>query len=180
MSPRLPASIEQIGVKEIFHRGWERYARAYPDMRVVVLGRDPRDIYLSLLDRRSAGVGLIAGQPFSPASVASSLNEEFGRQRRLAERFDAMRVRYEDLCSDAGLASQILSFVDSPLPAPGRAGQFNAANPQREAEAAVHGGSVTTRRTERWRTVKDPDLIAQVADVASLMREYMAYWEYGD
>ena len=46
--PKLLKVVSQIGVKEIRHAGWENYIRQFPDLKVVMSGRNPRDIYLSL------------------------------------------------------------------------------------------------------------------------------------
>ena len=39
-------------------------------MHVIVLGRDPRDIYLSMLDRRRKGVGNLKGESLTPRRAA--------------------------------------------------------------------------------------------------------------
>ena len=44
--------LEVIGVKEIRHEGVSRVSRSFPDMRVIVTMRDPRDIYLLMYHKR--------------------------------------------------------------------------------------------------------------------------------
>lgn len=44
--PRLTDCVMQIGVKEIHHEGWRNYTASFPDTRIVLTARDPRDIYI--------------------------------------------------------------------------------------------------------------------------------------
>jgi hypothetical protein len=173
----LSARVEQIGVKEIAHDGWERCARAFPGMRVVVLGRDPRDIYLSMLDRRRKNVGHLTGE-LTPERAASLLLPEFTRQRAMIDALPSLAITYERLCTDPTAFDDIRAHVDSPLEHPGDAGRFNEANPQRRDEAAIHAGALTTKRTARWRTVEDPDLRAQCRELFDRMRDYAEFWGY--
>lgn len=175
--PLIP-QVQQVGVKEIFHDNWERYHRVFPEMRVVVLGRDPRDIYLSLSERRAKGIGLIAHETFTPESVAHALMHEFHHQRDMTARCDTMRVRYEELCTDPEAIERVLEFVESPLDAPGRAGQFNEVSPQRQDEAGVHGGQITGSRLARWKGVDDPELQRDMQVVFDRMSDYNAFWGY--
>lgn len=46
--PQMAGTAKQFGVKEIDNRGWQNYHRHFPDMKVILTARDPRDIYLSL------------------------------------------------------------------------------------------------------------------------------------
>ena len=42
--------IAQVGVKEIKNNGWRDYLKYFSDVRFVLTGRNPRDIYLSVND----------------------------------------------------------------------------------------------------------------------------------
>ena len=90
--PRLARDISQIGVKEIFHANWRRIEAAFPDLRIVLTARDPRDIYLSLKNRYEAGTAIWDGA-FSPERVAECLNEEFGYQKQMQDTHTVLQVR---------------------------------------------------------------------------------------
>ena len=95
-------------------------------------------------------------------------------------RCESMAVSYEELCEDPEALARVMEFVGSPLAAPGRAGQFNEANPQRQVEAGVHGGRITSSRVARWRQVEDPGLREAMHEVHARMSEYNTFWGYAD
>ena len=178
-----PPSVEQIGVKEIRHEHWQRYADAFPDLRAIVLGRDPRDIYLSMLDRQRKGVGLLKDESLTPHRAAELLTEEFDHQRDILRALPpdrTMTITYERLCTDQTAVGEILAFADSPLNQPGQAGGFNERNEQRKDEAAVHGGAVTTRRVERWRDETDTRRRDLAEQLFGIMTDYAAFWRYSE
>ena len=174
----LSERVQQVGVKEITHTGWRHYQQNFTNMRVIVLGRDPRDIYLSMLDRRDKGVGKLAGQTLPPERAAELLMPEFAYQREMVEEAGAMRVTYERLCTDANVFAEIAAHIESPLNKPGRAGAFNEANPQRTDEAALHEGALTAKRIDRWRHETDTDRLDAAHRLFELMRPYAAFWGY--
>lgn len=176
--PALPPEMEQLGVKEITHAGWRRYADAFPEMRIIVLGRDPRDVYLSMHDVRRRGIGRFKDRDLTPAAAAALLSAEFERQRAMLARCRAMRVTYERLCTDPDVAAEIRGFVRSPLAESGRAGQFTATTDWRRDEAELHGGSVSSRRIARWRREADTRLVDQAHEVLERMPAYAAFWGY--
>ena len=49
--PHLASYVSQVGVKEIHHDGWRKYIQYFPEMKILLTGRDPRDIYISLFYR---------------------------------------------------------------------------------------------------------------------------------
>ncbi len=170
--------VQQVGVKEIAHSGWQHYQQVFPDMRVIVLGRDPRDIYLSMLDRRDKGVGKLAGQTLPPQRAAELLMPEFERQRAMVEDAGALSMTYERLCIDPAAFNAIAAHIDSPLKEPGRAGAFNESNPQRTDEAALHDGALTAKRIGRWRREENPDRLQAAHQLFDLMRPYAEFWGY--
>lgn len=173
----ITASIEQIGVKEIGHRHWQRYARALPNIRAIVLARDPRDIYLSILARADRGVET-ARAIATPQRCADALLEEYERQLDIARSLPTLRLRYEDLCTGARTFDEIRAFVDSPLDTPGTPGQFNRANPERAVEAATHHAKVTGAQVARWSREPNPERREDADRVYQLMRTYAEDWGY--
>jgi hypothetical protein len=98
--PKLAPHVAQLGVKEAGHVGWRRYREVFPEMKVVLTARDPRDIYLSMYWRVKKGIATWSG-PFRPESVATALNAEFGRQLEMVRKLDCFKARYEDICTGA-------------------------------------------------------------------------------
>ena len=167
--------VEQVGIKEIrYGKRWQDVLDVLADgrpLRVVALGRDPRDMYLSLAYRARERRVPLTGD-FGPAAVAADIEREFRVQRELIQATGALAVRYEDLCSDPRVVPEIRRFVDSPLEGPGAIGTLKA------EEHALHGGVVTDRRVERWRSEPDAGLLAQAEEVGRLLGGYRRFWGY--
>lgn len=178
--PALEGVVRQVGVKEIRNGGWRHLLSNFKQVKVVLTGRDPRDVFVSLHQRvhESQGRRWRAAEEFSAAAVARDLNAEFRHQLELDAAADCLKVRYEDFCTDPAIAAKLLRFVASPLDAPGEPGAFNRSNPQRVAEAELHGGKVTALQVGRWRTERDPEVRAAAQAVAAAMPEYCAFWGY--
>jgi hypothetical protein len=175
--PRLTQVVRQVGVKEIVHDNWEGYWRAFPDMRVVLTGRDPRDIYISLHDRAQKGRGRFA-EGLAPEAVAQDLNAQHQAQREMHATVPSLMVRYEDFCKDPAVYEEMKSFVRSPIPEMGDVGRFNAENPRRTDEHELHEGSITDKRLGRWRELTDERLRADAYRTFDLMGDYCAFWGY--
>lgn len=173
----LEGKVQQIGVKEIMHDHWRSYLRQFPAMRVVVLARDPRDIYLSILERRAKGVNASADDT-TPEIAATNLMRQFEHQRAMLDECQSMWITYDTLCSDPGAFDRVRTFVDSPLTTAGKAGRFNEKNPVRSSEAAIHGGAVTTKRVGRWQTESNPELRDKAQRVFELMRPYAEFFGF--
>ena len=175
--PALRQVVSQIGIKEIRSTGWELVAEHFPDMRVLITGRDPRDIYLSLRQRVESGT---AGwnREVTPSAVADHLLAEYDLQCQMEKALPSLRVSYERLCTEPEVIEQVKAFVASPLPGTGTVSAFNAANPKRAAEAAVHGGSISDRRVDRWRREPDPERAAEAQELFDRMGRYVGDWGY--
>lgn len=176
--PSLLVRFAQIGVKEISHRRWRRYDRAFPGMRIVALARDPRDICLSLLDRARKGTGTALDVAVDPAAAADAINRQLPFQREMVEQRGAMKVTYEQLCTDPDAFTLIRDFCQSPLEQPGTPGRFNASNVARADEAALHSGQLTPARVDRWKTEPDPQRRAAADQVFRLTRDFAEFWGY--
>lgn len=175
--PKIHTSFSQAGIKEIFHANWRKVHASFPDLRIVLTARDPRDIYLSLRGRYLAGTAIWDGD-FSPESVAGSLNNEFGFQLEMAKQSTVLNVRYEDLCLDPEKLGSVLRFVESEISTVGRLGEFLRSDSKRVEEGEIHGGEITDRRVARWKNEQDADALDQAHQLFRLMPEYCDYWEY--
>lgn len=175
--PQLRKHVHQIGVKEIFHSHWRRYLRLFPDMRVVVTARDPRDIYVSLHERWKRGSAIWSG-PFTPERVARAIEEEFHHQQEMMREVPTFKVRYEDLCLDQRWFGSIKDFLGSKVPRMGEVGSFLKSDPRRVQEASVHDGRITERQVARWSREQDEAVLRAAEAVHGAMAEYCSFWGY--
>ncbi len=175
--PRLASRFDQVGVKEIRNAGWRCYRRHFPDMRVILTSRDPRDVYISLHHRVRKGRGSWRG-PLSPERVAEDLNREFRHQLAMHEALECLKVRYEDLCRDPGVLRTIKEFADCGIPNVGQVGRFLKDDEGRVGEHQLHEGRVTDRRVNRWAQEEDPQLRERSERTFDLMPEYRRFWGY--
>lgn len=167
----------QIGVKEVRHRGWQNYVRHFPDMRVVVTGRDPRDIYLSIHQRWQKGITPKRRQ-VDPQLIAAELNAEFAMQRALMAETEHHCIRYEDFCTDETVLERVKQFVQTPAVAHGNVTQFLSHHADRTYEADKHGGQISHKSVGRWRRETDEALAAAAQATFDLMPDYTAFWGY--
>lgn len=175
--PQLLSCVAQIGVKEIHHRRWHAYLSHFPNMRIILTGRDPRDIYISTHYRVKQGKDRF-WRGFSPEVLARDLNKDFKYQLEMFRRASCLKVKYEDLCTDASVLEKIKFFVESGLPGVGSIGEFNANNPYRKEEHELHGNRITAPRVRRRDQEPDKGLVTCAQRVFDLMPEYVEFWEY--
>ena len=181
--PQLFPLVRQIGIKEIRHDRWQRLFKLFPEMKILLTARDPRDIYLSLHDKvkndHVTWSGIFSPEGvFCAEAVAEGLNAEFREQFAMFETADCLKVKYEDLCADPAKFEEAKNFVGSTLGRVGEVGAFNAANPMRHGEYKLHGNAITPRRINRWKDETDETLLAEAQRTFDLMPEYCRFWEY--
>lgn len=170
----LAERVEQVGIKEVRHDGWEHVLAAFPGLRCVAIARDPRDVYLSQCARI-----LARGRPLpSPEVFATRLDRQFRLQRALVHATDALTIRYEDLCRDSAVLGSVRAFVQSPVQGAGSVGAFTASQPLRQPEQHLHGGSLTSLRVARWTREPDAEALRAAHEVFDAMGEYRAFWGY--
>ncbi|MGH0034786.1 MAG: sulfotransferase [Myxococcota bacterium] len=169
--PALRERVEQLGIKEIKHAGWRELLAALPDTRIVVTARDPRDVYVSLHHKR-ADRGIAFKGELTPAGVAEEVERTFREQRAMLEETDALRIRYEDLCTDPGTWETLRDHVDSPLADLGSVGDLNRHNRR------VHGDTVSALHVGRWRHEPDAGLRAGAEATFERLSGYAAFWGY--
>ncbi len=179
LMPRIARHFAQIGIKEIFHTNWRAVLSGFPDSRIVLTARDPRDIYLSLHSRYVSGKAIWRGE-FTPRRVADHLNYEFGYQQEMAKECGALKVRYEDLCLDPNELARVLKFVESDIVTVGRLGGFLNADVSRVMEGKIHDGKITDKRVARWKSEVNVQHLEEAIAVFRLMPQYCEYWGYSE
>jgi hypothetical protein len=176
--PQLRRHVQQVGVKEIRLGNWRQYHVHFPDMRILLTGRDPRDIYISLYFRVASGQGRWTGS-YTPQRVAEHLNEEFAKQLEMFDTGNCMKVRYEELATNPdAILREVKRFADNPVPEVGPIGGFIGMSESRSSEFELHGKHITTQRVSRWRTEQNRGLVTEAQRVYDSMPEYCDFWGY--
>jgi len=157
--------------------GWQNYVRHFPNMKTIITSRNPRDIYISMYKRYHQKT-LQWHDPFTPQTVAQFLTTQFDMQLGLRGATDSFLVRYEDFCTDPSVFTNIKLFVNSPLSKTGDVGSFVATQPRRKSEHYIHGGQITMKRVERWKSETDSHLLADAHKLFDLMPQYCEFWKY--
>ena len=170
----LKGRLQQVGIKEVRHDGWEHVVQAFPGLQCVAIGRDPRDIYLSHRSRVLARGNALP----SPQQVADGLLRQFRLQRELIEATGASMIRYEDVCSDPAVLDRVREHVQSPVRGTGAVGQFTSTQSLRRGEAALHGGLLTSQRVARWTREPDREALAAAHEVFDRLEAYVEFWGY--
>jgi hypothetical protein len=177
--PALAGHVQQVGVKEINPRTWPKYMEHFPDAKVILTARDPRDHYISMhhwqLPRKTFRGGL-----FTLDRVCQEMSRDFEAQVSIAEHYPVLRVRYEDLVTDtAETVKRIKEFTTSPIPdGQDGVGEFLGSNPKRRNEHALHGDQVTQQQLGRWEREEDPVARSNACAFYQQMESYREYWSY--
>lgn len=166
------AVLGQVGIKEIrYGPAFREVLAGLGEVRVIAIARDPRDIYLSLAGRPLTFDMRLDG-PFGPDAVARDIEREALRQRELVELSGALRVRYEDLCTQPAVLERIRAFVGSPVSGDAGIGGLSANN------RALHGTVVTAQRVRRHEREPDGRRAAEADEVAAALGWYREEWGY--
>ena len=174
---KLSDVVSQFGVKEIRHKGWESYLQYFPCTRIILTGRDPRDIYISMHRRAQKGIPW-GGGTFTPELVAEELLADFRYQREMADNYPCLKIKYEALCRDPGLFDKIREFAESPLEGIGEVGFFTGMHPLRRDEYDLHTNRVTDQAVNRWERESDSRLLGEAQETFDRMGEYSEFWGY--
>lgn len=163
---------KQLGIKEITHTGWEEVSKRFADMKVIVTVRDPRDIYLSLYERRRNL--LHRGKLwFETHTLLPYLRTEYANMCALMERHEHMIVRYEDLCSDPRELERVREFVRSPVKGRGLLGTGEG-----RSDIKKHGSEIDASRVRVFEQIDDEVARHNAAYVFEQMRDYAERFGY--
>src|SRR3989304_5997200 len=142
LMPKLLQVFSQIGIKEIHHKYWKSVYNTFPDMKIILTARDPRDIYLSLYHKsieRNKEIRVEGG--FTPQNLVLNLKEDFEYQMEMFNTTRCLKVKYEDFCTDRMVYEQVKAFVESNIPAIGIVGHLS------KQDHLIHGYDPENKRT---------------------------------
>jgi hypothetical protein len=179
--PKLKQSIKQIGVKEIENAGWRNYVKYFPNIKIILMGRNPRDIYISIhyWFARKKTDKWKDGRILTPKVLCQALSKDFEMQKNMYTEYKAVKVRYENLCLDTKeVVEYMKKFVNSPIPDIGEVGGFLSNNPKRIGEYELHGNEITNNRVFRWKRETDKELVKKAHIFHELMEDYCNFWGY--
>jgi hypothetical protein len=165
--------VGQLGVKEIMHEGWERVSAAFPDMKVVVTVRDPRDVFLSMWHKRDR-LARRGRRWMEPEVLAEDVNRESRHLEAIAARHEHIVVRYEDLCRDPEWIERVRRFTGNEVTGLGLLGRTSSWN------ADAHGVTLGTSRVGLWQRESDPEARAWSEQARRLMAPYARAWGYAE
>jgi len=80
--PLMEPHIKQVGVKEIENEGWENYINNIPNIKIIIIGRDPRSLYVSIHNwfKRKGVNKWKDGRPFNPEVLFEGLKSDINIQ----------------------------------------------------------------------------------------------------
>lgn len=170
---------QQLGIKEIYHTHWRKLFEVIPNIKVIITSRDPRDIYLSLIEMRShyKDEGW-RWRNLELSEMADILMKEFETQKEIASTVDVLIVKYEELCNNYDLLTNIKTYVESSIPVVGDIGIFNSKNPNRVYEYLKHTNKISLKSVNRWKTESDKKALENAYKFAELMSDYRKFFGY--
>jgi hypothetical protein len=172
--PVLKKNVMQIGVKEVWSTHWKNYLKVFPDTRIIIIGRDPRDLYISICYWRNR----LQPKRLSPRR-AKLLKAQINIQKEMFNTGSAIKVRYEDLCNNQEeTILKIKEFVNSPIPDTGKIGAFLSTLSKRKREYEQHGNEITTSSIGRWKTESNKNIVRWANKYFDSIPEYCDFWGY--
>jgi len=166
----------QIGVKEVGNRGWKNYLKHFSNIKIIITGRDPRDLYISVYYWENKGRP--KPKPLSTRRLAF-LRNNIERQADIFKTGQAIKVKYEDLCCNPEeTIYEMKKFINSPIPDIGEIGQFMGRAPKRKREYGLHGNSITTKHVNRWQEEPNKSLVKLANDFFDSVPDYCEFWGY--
>jgi hypothetical protein len=172
--PMLEKYIMQIGIKEIINTNWENYIEIFPNTKVILLGRDPRDLYISIYEWKSRARRISQLQP----KTMNMLKDQMKNQPLIFKNASTLKVKYEDLClNKEETILKMKEFVKSPIPKSGKVGGFLSSFSKRKNEYIKHGDEITTNSIGRWRN-EEKRLVKQANRFFNDVSDYCDFWGY--
>lgn len=179
--PLLLPHVNQLGVKEIENVGWGNYVRCFPNIRIIIVGRDPRSLYISIYNwfKRKNTDRWKDGRVLTPSVLIDGLSKDIDIQMEMFKKYGALKVRYEDFCTDTeNVFNRIKDFTELEFDGVGDVGGFLSNNPKRINEFNEHGTVITTNKVDRWKNTEDPRLLADAYRFYEIMSKYRDFWGY--
>jgi hypothetical protein len=176
----LQDQIQQVGVKEVRHKGWQVYPRYFKNMQFVLIGRDPRDVFVSRVNYIERWKHLAAPgrhKNFSVDNFFAEVQPDVARLLQIAKEHNTFRVRYEALIETPGEIEKLRDAVKSPVRNENYVGRFHGKIQRGKYEVDLHGGKVTSKSIGAWETAPD-NVKAQAEAFYTLMKDYNNFWGY--
>lgn len=174
--PLLKKHIMQIGVKEIVNTNWKKYIEAFPNTKVILLGRDPRDLFVSIYYWKNKGGR--KDMKKLPVKTINMLNNQMKNQLTIFKNTSAIKIKYEDICINKEESiSKMKEFINSPIPTTGKVGEFLSSVGKRRNEYITHGNEITTKSVGRWKK-ENKGIVKAANRFFNSVPEYCEFWGY--
>lgn len=173
---------KQVGVKEIRNGGWENFDKMFDDIRYVLIGRNPRDIYISCakqLQRSDHWTPRV--HPFNPAGLYAEVLPEILIQKEIVKNKPLfITVKYEELCTDTeNIFKDLKWFIGADKDREmGVIGDFHNRLKRGKYENDVHESKTTNKMANRYKEETDEKLLEESETFYRLMEEYNEIWGY--
>lgn len=178
--PEIHNHFSQVGIKEIYHSQWRTLFEEIDNIKVVITVRDPRDMFLSLMEmRKHFKYPSWKWRDLTLEEIAGKILEDFERLKEIREVSDAITVKYEDFVTNPEREHRIIKkHIQSDIPSFGEIGYFIGQSEGRKYEIQKHGGGISSKSVERWKSETDQNTIEELKKFSGLMGEYMDFFNY--
>lgn len=182
---KLREQIPQVGSKEVRMLLWENYLKIVPDLKVILIGRDPRDIYRSCAGRLERDTAWKPRHPpFNPGNLLRETNPDINAHWKILKVLEENSDRvfpivYEDLCQDTETVySAAKEFVESPITGTGGVGCWHSVLPRGKYEGQLHGDQVSSRSVQGWKKLPSESSVSKdVKKFWGLCLPYRELWK---
>jgi hypothetical protein len=174
--PLLQEHVQQIGVKEIVNNSWKHYINTFPDTKVILLGRDPRDLYVSVYYWKNKGRN--KNKQILTARTTNMLRNQMKNQALIYKKTSAIKIKYEDVCmNNEESIAKIKDFIHSPIPTVGKVGGFLSSVGKRKNEFIKHGNSITLKSVGKWKK-ENKEIVNAAKIFFKSVPQYCKFWGY--
>lgn len=158
--------IPVVGVKEIDLKLSSVYLKMFPDARVVLIGRDPKDIYEShrMYAERHQG-GKLADD-----FLIQFMGDAMSQIELSKKASNVMCIKYEDLCRNPVWWTEKLALFAG-IPEQGEIGHVHKKLIRGDYEMGVHGGKITDKSVDKEHS-------PEAEEFAGKMVHYRRFWGY--
>lgn len=167
----------QIGIKEIWTKDWNKFLEIFPDSKIIVTARDPRDLYISVYYWRNRKSN--TQNKYLSNRRKKLIENQMRSQIKLIENMSCYKLKYEHLCKNPDvIVNEIKDYVNSPIPDIGDIGKYLESLSKRKNEYRKHKNEITTKSIEKWKTEKDKKLVENCNEFFDSIPWYCDFWDY--
>jgi hypothetical protein len=166
------------GTKEIAHHWWPQHYNIWPDQKIIFLGRDPKDIFISMMDRTEVKK---IEQPHNFTSrchaIWNQMKQMMITMKNAGKNDNLLFLRYEDFVAQPEKINAFISDWLNISPVMGKTGSYLDKNQWRKYEHEKHGNEVSQKSTSRFAKA-DNDMKVRALQFEKSLGDYNTFWGY--